>query len=400
MKKYIKISLVLVGFLLLLSGCGDSTSLTVFGEYKDVPKDLRENLLEHAKNFDREDYYGTWYHYKEFGIDSVEVTIKIDDKYFEDVYSGKKVKYKFNRKTHELVLETKEAAELSGITAIDGHMVFTFMNGKDKNRLTEMGYLVEEDGERIPHLGAEYIKISPTEEDSMSSESEDIDEDSVDEDIKESIDESSAIEVSTLTKSDIFEIQNSSETYQFISLNRPEAQAIEAALKKNGFSVDDIDNKRYSTFTDKDRNVVVAGIYSNDEQLEKIMMIDLDSHEIKDVNVPSSTTKDSTTTTDSSKSFDPDVAEPNPMLGGWITTDNTKTFQIEAEGSSLTVGSSKYDLIMPKITGNKVEYSSNFNIGSSAMIHKVELEWVQDNKAKARFYLEDDRVITEDLVKQ
>jgi hypothetical protein len=395
MKRFVSLSFVLVVSILLLTGCGDSTSITSLGEYKEVPNDLRENLLKYAKKFDRKDYYGTWYRYEKHGADSLEVTIKIDKKYFEDVESGKKVKYKFNKKTNELVLDTKTVADFFDKGISKGNIVYTFLDGEDTNILHEMGHATDENGKNIPFLG-EYQRIS-TEEDLPTSEIQDTEEVVSSNSAEDSTKESSDKKPITLTQSDIFEIENNKETYQFISLTSPASDAVEAALKNNGFSYEDIYNKIYSTFVDQDRNVVTVRLYSHQKLLEKIMMIDIDSHKVLDVNIPASSAPPSST--ESTKAFDHNKAESNPMLGDWITIDNTKYFHIKKDYASLKVGSADYELIKPKISGNKVEYNSNFNIGSSAMIHKVELEWVQDDKAKARFYLDDDRVITEDLSK-
>lgn len=42
-------------------------------------------------------------------------------------------------------------------------------------------------------------------------------------------------------------------------------------------------------------------------------------------------------------------------------------------------------------------FDSSFKVGDSANIYKVELEPNKNGKSKVRFYLEDDRVITEEL---
>lgn len=347
MKNWVGLSFVLVVLILLLTGCGDSTSRTSLGEYKEVPKNLGENLLKNAKKFDREDYYGTWYRYEKYGADSLEVTFKIDKKYFEDVESGRKVKYKFNKKTHELVLDTKTVAELFEKDISEENIVYTFLDGEDTNVLHEMGHATDEDGQNIPFLG-EYQRIS-TEEHSHTSKIQNTNEVASSNSEEEPTEESSEKEPISLTQSDIFEIENSKETYKFLSLNRPASDAIEAALKKNGFSYNDIDNKRYSTFVDEDRNVVIAGIYSPEEHLEKIMMIDIDSHKVLDVNVPTSNSSGSTSSSEYSKASRPDELESNPMIGEWTTIDNTKTFQIEKNDASLKVGITDYELIKPKI---------------------------------------------------
>ncbi|MFQ7606113.1 MAG: hypothetical protein ACLRKW_16655 [Enterococcus avium] len=388
----------LFGTLFLLSRREDSTNETSMGAFKELPKSTQEQFIKNAKNFDREDYYGTWHFYKEYGVDSVEITYKIDEKTLTDLDGNRTVKYKYNYKTHEIYIPKEALEVLIDEEISEGKLFLTFVNGKDKNTLSELGNAVGKDGHNTLFIET-FNKIEDEESDQKESS---VEEAEIEADISEPVKESSKVKPQTLTKSDIFEIEDNDETYQLITLMKTESQVIEAVLKKNGYSDDDIDNRRYNAFVDKKRNVVVAGIYSKDEQLEKIMMIDIDSKEVLDINVASEKNKQQEQTA-SSEAFSPNVPTDNdntPLIGNWKINGIVGEIIVSPYGATYLFGNEKFALDNPKtVNSNTVDYSSNFSINGSANISKVQLEWISYSKAKARFYLDDGRTVTEDLIK-
>lgn len=404
MKKRVGLFLAMTSFWLLLAGCDDSTTTqTVLGDFNDQSKEIQENLVKHAKNFNREDYYGTWYSYKEYGLDSSEVTLKIDKTYIEDVYSGVKVKYKFNNKTHELVVETKELSQLIDEEISDGYLVYTFVDGADKNLLFQMG-VVEENGEKTPFLD-ELSRIESDDQDINESFVENQPADTTESFQDPILEESSDLksgESASLTKMDIFDAMGN-ETNTIRQLTTQQQTAVTQAMKDNGYSSDDIDRGYFLAFTDNERNVVVSGIYDSNNILEKIFMINLDSLKVTDVYIPSNldtSNSDQSQSSTSKSTMDSYNPEGNPMNGVWKANKTPLTFTITAESATISHGNEIYDLTNPLINGNTVEYVSNFKIGDSAPIYMVKLEYVDSYNSIARLYLSDERVITEYITKE
>lgn len=413
MRKSVVFCLAIASFGLFLSGCDDSsTTQTVLGDFNEKPKDVQKNLVEAAKNFNREDYYGTWYSYQEYGLDSSEVTIKIDKNGLEDVGSGVKVKYKFNNKTHEIVVVTKELSQLINDEISDGYLVYTFIDGIDKNSLKEMGHVVTNNGDKIPLLG-EYTRIESDDDtnkesfgyDRQSTESSDVIQESTvlaESSTKEESDEVSSNESVSLTKMDIFDVMGN-ETNTISQLTTQQQTAVTQAMIDNGYSSDDIDRGYFLAFTDNDRNVVVSGIYNPNNILEKIFMINLDSLKVTDVYIPSNldtSNSDQSQSSTSKSTMDSYNPEGNPMNGVWKANKTPLTFTITCESATISHGNEIYDLTNPLINGNTVEYVSNFKIGDSAPIYMVKLEYVDSYNSIARLYLSDERVITEYITKE
>lgn len=415
MKIRVGLFLAMASLGFLLAGCEDSTTTqTVLGDFNEQSKDVQKNLVEHAKNFKREDYYGTWwYSDKEGGQDSAEVTLKIDKDYVEDVNTGIKVKYKFNKKTREIVVETNELSQLFDEDLSDGYIVYTFIDESDKNSLSVMGHYVNSNGDKVPLIGGYSRTESDNENnnesfgyDNQSTESSEVFQESIEVEAESSTeeesDEVSSNESVSLTKMDIFDVMGN-ETNTISQLTTLQQTAVTQAMIDNGYSSDDIDKGYFLAFTDNERNVVVSGIYDSNNILEKIFMINLDSLKVTDVYIPSNldtSNFDQSQSSTSKSTMDSYNPEGNPMNGVWKANKTPLTFTITAESATISHGNEIYDLTNPLINGNTVEYVSNFKIGDSAPIYMVKLEYVDSYNSIARLYLSDERVITEYITKE
>lgn len=286
---------------ILSAGCSDedSTTMTFLGDFNDLSKEVQEISINNAKNYDREDYYGTWYYSEGLGYMASEVTLKIDENYVEDTYSGKKVEYKFNKKTHEIVIDSKGFSELTGEDIYDGRLVYSFAAGSDLNLLYEMGMAIDENGDKTTLLGDPYKRIESDDENSNES---------------------------------FVDGNRSTESSQFI---------------------------RESTVVEESSTVEDSSEVSNGE----------------------STGSDTT----------------NPMIGTWKASDTPLVFEITSEIATVNHGLENYELTNPIINGETVTYDSNFKIGDSATIYKVELELFRADSGMLRLYLEDQRIIEEYL---
>lgn len=152
---------MLLGLAIILSGCESSTTTTFLGDFNDLSKDFQNVKTKNAKNFDREDYYGTWNGQIVDGQRVNNTSIRIDKTYFEDISTGIKVKYKFNKKTNEIVLENEELDTILNTELSDGCLVYSFADGSDLNILHEEGSFLDKNGEKSLSMGITYNKVLP-----------------------------------------------------------------------------------------------------------------------------------------------------------------------------------------------------------------------------------------------
>lgn len=145
-----------------LSACRDSTNMTSTGvEYKEIPKDIRNSLVESRKNIKREDYYGKWYSFEKVGNDTVETTIIINKKFIKDVDSNVEVPYKYNKKTNEIIVELRELKKLIKDDKIEsGRLSLTYVNNDGEESILGMANPTKSGADKPIPLIMDYKRIA------------------------------------------------------------------------------------------------------------------------------------------------------------------------------------------------------------------------------------------------
>lgn len=191
---------------------------------------------------------------------------------------------------------------------------------------------------------------------------------------------------------------------KYNELSNKEKAVIMATLKNDGQTADEVKTSYYSVIDKPEEHVMIVGLFNEPSNIEKVMIMDTEQFTILDSTIPDKT-KDSSilqkeSTTNSSSGFSVPQDDNTSLIGNWKISGIAGEIIVSPYGATHLFGNEKFALENPKtINSNTIDYSSNFSINGSANISKVQLEWISYNEAKARFYLDDGRTITEDLIK-
>lgn len=392
MRKYFGVISGLLLLCFLLTGCGNSTSMTSMGEYGDLSKEAKKLLTENTKNIDTKNFYGKWNGHSDDGDNPFNVDLKINKDYIEDLDTGVKVKYQVNKKTKELIIQDEELEKLVGSNDVTGYLGFKFRSDNDKNSMFQSGKLIDkDDSDKFRVIFTPFTRYDYKEEPSGVEQASTKDS-SIEDSIEESSTESSQEPVNLLSESDIYRAKDM-DKLEISDLTPMERAVLQKSLTANGYTKDELNKNKFGAFIDKSRNVVVAAIYNENEQIERIVMVNTGTFRIEDVNMPEDSVVNPTNRTTASSTSDSTDGE----TATWETVDKTKKIEVSKDQSSITVGYTIYPLSNPRFDEKSMIFDSSFKVGDSANIYKVELEPNKNGKSKVRFYLEDDRVITEEL---
>lgn len=206
-----------------------------------------------------------------------------------------------------------------------------------------------------------------------------------------------------LTDNEI-EAAGKADAEKYNELSNKEKAVIMATLKNDGQTADEVKTSYYSVIDKPEEQVMIVGLFNEPSNIEKVMIMDTEQFTILDSTIPDKT-KDSSilqkeSTTNSSSGFSVPQDDNTSLIGNWKISGIAGEIIVSPYGATYLFGNEKFALENPKtINSNTIDYSSNFSINGSANISKVQLEWISYNEAKVRFYLDDGRTITEDLIK-